>query len=99
MKTTLLFVLLIISSIALADNLAKDKKTLDNMQIELDQKKEALDKSKEAVKAMEKQLKCKYDMLEAYNQCEEKHKRKDSEEYVNCMTKAKEAHSDCPTNG
>ena len=98
MKIILTLVFVIISSVALADNLAKDKKTLENMQLELDQKKEALEKSKEAVNAMEKQLKCKYDLLEAYNQCEEKH-QKNSDEYGKCMMKAKEANSDCQDKG
>jgi len=80
--------------VALADNLAKDKSRLENMQIELQQKKEALDKQKEAVKAMEKKLECNYNLLQSYNQCEEKNK-KDSEEYKKCMQKAKAASPDC----
>jgi len=97
MKYMLIIVFVIVSSVAVADNLAKDKKTLENMQLELDQKKEALDKSKEAVKAMEKKLECKYNLLQAYNQCEEKH-QKGTDEYGKCMTKAKEANSDCSDN-
>ena len=94
MKYTFLVILLLISSVSLADNLAKDKKRLENLQMELEQKKEALDKQKEAVKAMEKKLECNYNMLQAYNACEEKHK-KDSPDYIGCMDKAKKANSGC----
>lgn len=97
MKYILTVVLLVISSVSLADNLAKDKKTLENMQKELEQKKEAMEKQKEAVKAMEKKLECNYNLLQSYNMCEEKHK-KDSKDYVNCMTKAKEAGKGCMEN-
>ena len=97
MKTILTIIFLIITSVAVADNLTKDKKTLENMQLELDQKKEALEKSKEAVKAMEKQLECKYNLLQAYNQCEEQH-QKNTDEYGKCMEKAKAANSDCSDN-
>ena len=94
MKYSIAIVLLFISNLCFADNLAKDKKRLENLQTELEQKKEALEKQKEAVKAMEKKLECNYNMLQAYNACEEKHK-KDSPDYVNCMNKAKEANSGC----
>ena len=97
MKYTLMIVLIIFSGTVMADNLAKDKKRLENLQMELDQKKDALEKSKDAVKAMEKTLECKYNLLQAYTQCEEKHK-KDSDEYVQCMSKAKAASSDCSDN-
>lgn len=89
--------LVLFCSSGLADNLAKDKKRLENLQTELDQKKEALEKQKEAVKAMEKKLECNYNMLQAYNACEEKHK-KDPPDYVNCMNKAKEANAGCMNN-
>ena len=94
MKYTLAIVLLLICNMASADNLAKDKKRLENLQMELDQKKEALEKQKEAVKAMEKKLECNYNMLQAYNACEEKHK-KESKEYAGCMDKAKKANAGC----
>ena len=76
-----LFTTTIISGLAVADTLAKDKKRLENLQVELEQKKEALQKQKAAVKAMEKKLECNYNLLQSYNQCEEKH-QKDSDEYV-----------------
>ena len=94
MKYTLAIALLIFCSTGLADNLAKDKKRLENMEVELEQKQEALDKQKEAVKAMEKKLECNYNLLQAYNQCEEKN-QKESDEYKKCMQKAKAANSDC----
>lgn len=94
MKYILAITLLAVSSVTLADNLAKDKKRLENLQMELDQKKEALEKQKEAVKAMEKKLQCNYDLLQAYNQCEENH-QKNSDEYVKCMEKAKAANDGC----
>lgn len=94
----LTIVLLLISSVSVADNLAKDKKRLDNLQKELELKKEALEKQKEAVQAMEKKLECNYNLLQAYNACEEKHK-KDSKEYINCMTKAKKASTGCMEKG
>jgi len=94
MKYTITLLLLVTSSFAVADNLAKDKKRLENMQLELEQKKEALEKQKEAVKAMEKKLECNYNLLQAYNQCEEKNK-KNSDEYSKCMKKAKAANPDC----
>lgn len=94
MKYILAIVLLAVSTSGLADNLAKDKKRLENMQTELDQKKEALEKQKEAVKAMEKKLECNYNLLQAYNACEEKNK-KESPGYVSCMKNAKEANAGC----
>ena len=94
MKYTLAIVLLLISSVATADTLAKDKKRLENLQMELEQKKEALEKQKKAVTAMEKKLECNYNMLQAYNSCEEKHK-KNSKEYVGCMEKAQKANAGC----
>ena len=92
-----LFTTAFISGLAVADNLAKDKKRLENLQVELEQKKEALQKQKEAVKAMEKKLECNYNLLQAYNQCEEKH-QKDSDEYVSCMEKAKSSSDGCQNN-
>ena len=97
MKYTLIIGLLLFCSTGLADNLAKDKKRLENMEMELEQKKEALEKQKEAVKAMEKKLECNYNMLQAYNACEEKHK-KETPEYASCMEKAKKANSGCMNN-
>jgi len=94
MKYILLIVLLVFSTSGLTDTLAKDKKRLENLETELDQKKEALEKQKEAVKAMEKKLECNYNLLQAYNACEEKNK-KESPEYVGCMQKAKEANAGC----
>ncbi|MGD8560377.1 MAG: hypothetical protein PVF34_07515 [Gammaproteobacteria bacterium] len=93
----LAFVALIVSNVAVADNLAKDKKRLENLQVELEQKKEALDKQKDAVKAMEKKLECRYNLLQSYNKCEEKHK-KGSEDYLNCMQKAKSKNGPCEDN-
>lgn len=86
--------LLLFCNAGMADSLAKDKKRLENMQMQLDQKKEALDKQKEAVKTMENKLKCNYNKLEAFNACEEKTK-KDSPEYMKCMEKAIEANASC----
>jgi septal ring factor EnvC (AmiA/AmiB activator) len=97
MKYLLPFVLVITASAAVADNLAKDKKTLENLQMELEQKQEALDKQKKAVKALEKKLECNYNLLQAYNQCEEKHE-KNSEEYPKCMEKAKTSNAGCMDN-
>ena len=97
MKYILPLLLVIASSTAFADSLAKDKKRLENLQLELEQKQEALDKQKEAVKAMEKKLECNYNLLQAYNQCEEKHE-KNSEEYLNCMQKAKTVNTGCNDN-
>lgn len=88
---------LLFCSTGMADNLAKDKKRLENLQLQLEQKKEALEKQKEAVKAMEKKLECNYNMLQAYNACEEKHK-KDSPDYAKCMKKAKDVNSGCMGN-
>lgn len=100
-KLTLCIAALVFSAwvgeVALADNLAKDKKRLENLQVELEQKKEALKKQKDAVKAMEKKLECNYNLLQAYNQCEEKHK-KDSDDYVKCMEKAKSSSDGCQDN-
>lgn len=99
MKHTLVIgmVLFLFCGNGIADTLTKDKKRLENLQTELEQKKEALEKQKEAVKAMEKKLECNYNMLQAYNACEEKNK-KDSPEYSSCMTKAKEANAGCMDN-
>lgn len=98
MKYTLAILLLAFSSTGVfADALAKDKKRLENMQKELEQKKEALEKQKEAVKAMEKKLECNYNLLQAYNACEENQK-KDSPKYLKCMEKAKKANSGCMEN-
>jgi len=97
MKYILPLLLVIVSNAAFADNLAKDKKRLENLEIELEQKQDALDKQKEAVKAMEKKLECNYNLLQAYNQCEEKHE-KNSEDYLNCMQKAKTANEGCNSN-
>lgn len=88
---------LLVSNVAIADSLAKDKKRLENLQVELENKKEALEKQKGAVKTMEKKLECKYNLLQSYNKCEEKHK-KDSEQYLNCMEKAKSENGPCNDN-
>ena len=56
MKYILPLLLVIASNATFADTLAKDKKTLENLQLELEQKQEALEKQKEAVKAMEKKI-------------------------------------------
>ena len=97
MKYTLAIILILFCGIASADNMAKDQKRLENMQKDLEHKKEALEKQQEAVKAMEKKLECNYNMLQAYNQCEEDHK-KNSDEYAGCMKKAKEVNSGCMDN-
>lgn len=86
--------LLLFCNSGMADSLAKDKKRLENLELQLEQKKEAMDKQKEAVKAMEQKLKCNYNKLEAFNACEEKTK-KDSPEYIKCMEKAIEASASC----
>jgi len=97
MKYILPLVLVFTAGAAVADNLSKDKKTLNNLQKELEQKQEALDKQKKAVKALEKKLECNYNLLQAYNQCEEKHE-KNSDEYVKCMGKAKNTNAGCMDN-
>lgn len=97
MKYILPLLFAIASNAAFADSLAKDKKRLENLELELEQKQEALDKQKEAVKAMEKKLECNYNLLQAYNQCEEKHE-KNSDEYLNCMKKAKTSNDGCNDN-
>ncbi|WP_455208452.1 hypothetical protein [Kaarinaea lacus] len=97
-KYILPLLLVITSNAVMADNLAKDKKRLENLEMELEQKQEALDKQKEAVKALEKKLECNYNLLQAYNQCEEKHE-KNSDEYLKCMQKAKTTNSGCMDNG
>jgi uncharacterized membrane-anchored protein YhcB (DUF1043 family) len=97
MKYILPLMLVVASGNLFADSLAKDKKRLENLQLELEQKTEALDKQKEAVKAMEKKLECNYNLLQAYNQCEEKHE-KNSEDYLNCMQKAKTTNDGCNDN-
>ncbi|WP_455223345.1 hypothetical protein [Kaarinaea lacus] len=97
MKYILPLVLALTANAAMADSLTKDKKTLKNLQMELEQKQEALDKQKKAVKALEKKLECNYNLLQAYNQCEEKHE-KNSEEYIKCMDKAKTTNAGCLDN-
>ena len=97
MKYILPLMLVVASGNLFADSLAKDKKRLENLQLELEQKTEALDKQKEAVKAMEKKLECNYNLLQAYNQCEEKHE-KNSEDYLNFMQKAKTTNDGCNDN-
>ncbi|HEY5601974.1 MAG TPA: hypothetical protein VIM41_02595 [Gammaproteobacteria bacterium] len=94
MKTILPLVLVISVNTAIADNLQKDQQRLDNLQKDLDQKQDALDKQKKAVKALEKKLECNYNLLQAYNLCEEKHK-KDSPDYPKCMEKAKTSNAGC----
>ena len=97
MKYTIAIALIIFCSTGLADTLAKDKKRLENLETELEQKKEALEKQKEAVKAMEKKLECNYNLLQAYNACEENNK-KETPEYASCMEKAKKASDGCMNN-
>jgi len=97
MKYILPLFLVLTANTAIADGLAKDKKTLENLQMELEQKQEALDKQKKAVKALEKKLECNYNLLQSYNQCEEKHE-KNSEEYLKCMEKAKTSNAGCMDN-
>lgn len=82
---------------AMADNTAKDKSRLENLKKELEQKQESLGKQKEAVKALEKKLECNYNLLQAYNQCEEKHE-KNSDDYPKCMEKAKTSNAGCLDN-
>ncbi|MCI0505950.1 MAG: hypothetical protein L0Z73_07530 [Gammaproteobacteria bacterium] len=81
----------------MADNTAKDKSRLENLKKELEQKQESLGKQKEAVKALEKKLECNYNLLQAYNQCEEKHE-KNSDDYPKCMEKAKTSNAGCLDN-
>lgn len=90
-------VFMVFSVSAVADNLSKDKKRLENLQLELKQKKDALEKQKKDVKAMEKKLECKYNLLQSYNKCEENNK-KDSKEYLKCMEKAKSENGACQDN-
>ena len=97
MKYILPLLLVFIATTAMADNLAKDKKRLENLQMELEQKQEALQKQKKAVKALEKKLECNYNLLQAFNKCEEKHE-KNSEEYPKCMEKAKTENAGCMDN-
>jgi hypothetical protein len=82
---------------AMADNTAKDQSRLENLKKELEQKQESLDKQKKAVKALEKKLECNYNLLQAYNQCEEKHE-KNSDDYLKCMEKAKTSNAGCQDN-
>ena len=77
---------------------ADDEKKLDELLNQIKQQSQTIEMQKKDIEVMEKKLECNYNLLQSYNQCEEKHE-KNSDGYVNCMKKAKSDGSACLKTG